>query len=87
MTNYDSQLSVNDVLAPDLEAFLQKGFVAVPRNFDSHIVSQLPAITNQSLLAKIRLVCRWCVMTIGGALAATEVIALVFSFWAASSAL
>jgi uncharacterized protein (DUF697 family) len=87
MTNHDPQPLVDDVLAPDLEAILRKGFVDSPRDFDSRIVSQLPVITNQSLVAKIRLVCRCCVMTIGGALAATEVIAFVFSFWAASSAL
>jgi hypothetical protein len=87
MTNYHSQPLGDDVLATDLEAFLQEGFVVAPKNFDTRIVNQLPAITNESLLSKITQLCRLSVMTIGGAFAATEVIAFVFSFWAASSAL
>ncbi len=87
MTNQDLTLPTEDVLSPDLEALLQKSFVVAPRDFDSLIVKQLPSKTSSSLLSKVASFCRLGAMTITGALAATEVIAFVFSFWAAGAAL
>jgi hypothetical protein len=87
MTNQDPRLTTDDALSPDLEALLQKGFVVAPRDFDSLIVKQLPTNTHSTLLSKMASFCRLSAMTITGALAATEVIAFVFSFWAAGAAL
>jgi hypothetical protein len=87
MTTQDEKLTTDDVLSSDLEAILQKGFVVPPKDFDSLIVKQLPTNTQSTLLWKIASFCRLSAMTITGALAATEVIAFVFSFWAAGAAL
>jgi hypothetical protein len=87
MTNADSKQPINDGLSPDLEALLQKGFVVVPKGFDSLIVKQLPTNTHNTLLSKIASFGRLSAMAMTGALAATEVIAFVFSFWAAGAAL
>ncbi len=87
MTDQDPKLPTEDVLSPDLEALLQKSFVVAPRDFDSLIIKQLPTNTTSPLLSKVASFCRLGAMTITGAIAATEVIAFVFSFWAAGAAL
>jgi hypothetical protein len=85
-----------EVLSPNTEALLKNGFVATPKDFEALIVSRLPTInrvetpeipTSNRVLSKLATLCRLAAMTIGGGLAATEVIAFVFSFWAANAAL
>jgi hypothetical protein len=87
MTNQDPKQPPDDLLSPDLEALLIKGFVVVPKGFDALITKQLPTATRSNLLLKIASFCRLCALAMTGALASTEVIAFVFSFWAAGAAL
>jgi hypothetical protein len=96
MTDQEPKTGESDVLSPNIDALLKKGFVVTPKNFDALIVSRLPTIKREQTpalparigaLPKLAMLCRLAAMTIGGGLAATEVIAFVFSFWAAGSAL
>jgi hypothetical protein len=96
MTNQEPPSPLNQGLSPHVEDLLKQSFVVVPTDFDSRIVYKLPKINRSetielphrtSVLSKLFMLCRWGVMTVGGTLAATEVITFVFSFWAAGTAL
>jgi hypothetical protein len=96
MSNQEPKAPLIELLSPDIEALLKNGFVATPKSFDALIVSRLATIKREqtpelpdhnSVISKMAMLCRLAAMTIGGGLAATEVIAFVFSFWAAGAAL
>jgi hypothetical protein len=88
--------SVDDILPNQIEALMRRGFIKAPNNFEFRITSQLQGVSQSSNVladtpknwsSRLAQICQWSAMTIGGALAALEVIAFVFGFWSASAAL
>jgi hypothetical protein len=84
-----------DILS-DIDAMMQQDFVEVPNNFDLKIMRSISGVSqlekpqtdsNKNWLSKLAQIGQWGAMTIGGTLAATEVVAFVFGFWTATAAL
>jgi hypothetical protein len=85
----------HDMLS-DIDAMMQQAFVEVPNNFELKIMRSISGISQRekaqpdsykNWLSKLAQIGQWGAMTIGGTLAATEVIAFVFGFWTATAAL
>ncbi len=72
------------------EKLLQESFVRAPSGFDDQVIRLIAAnkpINKPSFVVAAKRFGSWLVMGLSGALAGAEIVAFIFSFWAANTAL